>query len=339
MIQLMTVPARLMADVMSGAAYVSGALVKDGATHQVLAHLQPTRLLSQAISVSASGALAPLQVLSDVAQNVQLLQIKSMLDTLQTVASIGAVSSVLNLGVSIGGFALVLSALKKVDGKLDDIADTVRAIDRKADAKFYADCITVLRRAEGGFELPRADRRQRWLETEDRIDALIEHTVQRLAVAGLSLEQAREPGTEAELWLQLIRPEQLQMTTALFDLVSARNEALLCLGRPAEAAGLTRRSTDWLSRMPVDPKGLAIARLGGRPVGSEQMAKVVRDSHALTTWVSSSRGAAQERNEVFDLLGGLGVDTEDYVLRVRDHARPELLLLPHQPGLYADAVA
>jgi len=79
MIHLMVVPAQLIADVASGAAYVAGALVKDGATHQVLAHLQPTRRLSEGLfSAMAKGPLAPVELLMEAGQSVQLMNIEKI---------------------------------------------------------------------------------------------------------------------------------------------------------------------------------------------------------------------------------------------------------------------
>src|SRR5512136_1461224 len=104
MLYLIKVPLEFVAHVASGSAYVEGSVVKDVLSHQVLSHLQPARLLTEALS---GGPLAVPTLISSLAENVQLMQVKSMLDTLQTVASIGAAASVLNLGVSVGGFALV----------------------------------------------------------------------------------------------------------------------------------------------------------------------------------------------------------------------------------------
>jgi len=341
MIELMTVPAKLLADVVSGGAYVSGALVKDAATHQILAHLQPTSLLSHAISMGASGPFGALGAVGDVVQGAQLLQIKQMLETLQTVASIGAAAAVLNLGVSVGGFAMVLSALKKVDSKLDAIQSAVHNLHRKADTGFFADIITVLRRAEGGFLLAQADRHHRWLATEDRIDTLIEHSVQRLAMIGVTLERTPGPDvtTNRSAWLQLAAPEPLHLLSGLFNLVGARTEVLLCLQRPAEAAQLSRRSAAWLATLPTDAKALAIARVAGRALSSQQLGQVVLQARALTTWVTASGGVASERANLFQSLHDQGVDTPAYVQQVRDHPEKVLLVLPHRSGPYTSADA
>ena len=261
------------------------------------------------------------------------MQIQNMLSTLQTVASIGAAASVLNLGVSIGGFALVLSALKKMDDKLDAVQAAVRTIDRKIDAGFFAEMTTVLRRADGGFDLPQADRRHRWLETEDRTDSIIEQVLERLKARGVALEAQRASAVSPnpDLWLLLGEPETIQMLSQLFNLTCARAEVLLCLQRPTQAAKLAKRSASWLSLLPIDAKALALSRVGGRALATDQLARVARETKALTTWVTCGREVANERAQLFDSLDDMGVDTEAYVLKVRNHPVPELLILPHGP--------
>jgi len=235
------------------------------------------------------------------------------------------------LGVSVGGFAMVLSALKQADRKLDALQSAIQTLGHKADSRFFADIITVLRRAESGFELPEVDRRHRWLETEDRIDSLIEQVVQRLTVMGLKLEVARpaDAGPDRALWQQLANPEVLQMLACLSNLVGAHTEALLCLQRPTAAAQVSRRSAAWLSVMPTDARAVAIARVDGRALSSGQVAQMAQQAKALTTWVSAARSVASERGDLFQSLHDQGVDTQQYVQRVRDHPQTVLLMLPH----------
>ena len=338
MIHLMTVPATLLADVASGAAYVTGALVKNGATHQILAHLQPTSLLSHAFSLAASGPLAPLQLISTLGQSFQLFKIQQMLDTVRTVASIGAAASVLNLGVSVGGFALVLSALKQADAKLDAIQTAVQALTRNADAAFFARITTTLRRCEEGFELTSRERSHRWLEVEKDLDHLIGAVFKHLVLAGITLERIPRAGDapDVEQWRRIAQPDVLQQLGRLFSLAAARTEALLCLQRPAQAARQSQRAALWLSALPTDAKAVTLARVAGRALPTEQLAHLARQSKALTTWVARGSEATNERALLCQTLHDRDIDTEAYVLQVRQHPLPELLMLPHQQGVYAE---
>jgi hypothetical protein len=74
--------------------------------------MQPTqRLANQVLNVGLNTVANPVMMVSSLVNNVQLLQVKHMVEALQQVATIGAAASVLNLGVSVGGFALVLRSL------------------------------------------------------------------------------------------------------------------------------------------------------------------------------------------------------------------------------------
>lgn len=337
MIHLMAVPGQLLADVASGAAYVTGALVKDGVSHQILAHLQPTSLLSHAFSLAASGPLAPLQLINTLGQQFQLFKIQQMLDTVRTVASIGAAASVLNLGVSVGGFALVLSALKQADAKLDGIQAAVQTLTRDADATFLARITSAMRRSEDGFELAAADRRHRWLEVDGNLDLLIEEVFKRLASAGIALERTAIAGDapDVERWRRIAQPDVLQQLGRLFSLAEARTEVQLCLQRPVQAARQSQRTAQWLSSLPTDAKALTLARVAGRALPTEQLAHLARQSKALTTWVTRGGEAANERALLCQALRDRDIDTEEYVLEVRQHPKPALLMLPHPQSVYA----
>lgn len=81
---LMQVPPEFWAKVLDGGAYVEGSLVKDSATKLILTHLQPTSQLTNALASVAGGPLVNITGVSSVIANAQLVQIKSLLETLQT---------------------------------------------------------------------------------------------------------------------------------------------------------------------------------------------------------------------------------------------------------------
>lgn len=169
-------------------------MVKDAISKQVVSHLQPAGALTKVLASVTGGPLGALDAVSSVAANAQLIQIKSLLETLQTVATIGAAASVLNLGVSIGGFALVLSKLRAMDAKLDGIARQLDAIARTLDTDFRAKGYSALNRAESAFELSSsAERKRYWQEAERDLDYLVQHSFQKLVGLGLD-----DPGALAE---------------------------------------------------------------------------------------------------------------------------------------------
>ncbi|MEP6482570.1 MAG: hypothetical protein ABJA94_11245 [Rhodoglobus sp.] len=103
-----------------------GAIIKEKATGQIVAHVQEAGGWGLLRHLPIPGG-NPLQLVTEGIQMVQLAKIQQTLNTVQTLATFGAVASVASLGVSIAGFAVVLSKLKRMDGKLDQaLSDTAR---------------------------------------------------------------------------------------------------------------------------------------------------------------------------------------------------------------------
>jgi hypothetical protein len=333
MIFLMAVPAAIEAAVSGGTAYVNGAVVKDAITHQVISHLQPTSLLSQAVSLGTAGPLAPAQLITELGSSAQLMKLEQMLSTVQTVASIGAASSVLNLGISVGGFALVLRALKRVQSTLNGVASTVQRIERMLEADFFSGLDIELRRAEETFEVAEDRRIERWEATEHALDRQIGVLLWRLNDLKVPLESGAPfaPG----MYPLLADPVVSSLVSLVFELQGARTEALLCLRRPMHAVRLLRRAEGWWASLPTDAKAVALARARGRALSSSQIDSVAAQARAVTAWAARGREVTQERAELCESMQQLGVDTHDYVLKVRFEPGVKLLMLPHSPEAVA----
>jgi len=324
----MSVPASLLADVASGAAYVQGALVKDAASNVILAHLQPTRLLSEALSLGVSGPLGAMQTVTGLGQSLQLLEIQKTLDLVQTISSVGAVTSVLNLGVSIGGFAMVLAALKRVQRTLSSVEAAVHRVENKLDLAFFARIDTWLRRAEETFALPIGERTARWLATEERLDEQMDELLGRIKLLGIALDGDNPMAVEA--WSAADQGDVTTHLRLLLALADARAEALLCLNSPQLAAAQFERQAGWLSQLPSDAKAVTLARINGRSLSTDQLSRVVKQSKAMTTWIQAARGVASQRADISRAMHGLGVDSLEYVTRVRCDPEPTLLVLAYR---------
>lgn len=338
MLYLMGVPPGLAEAVAQKLAFVEGALVKDSVTHQILAHLQPTRLLSQTLTQVLDGVSSPLNLMSSLGQNYQLWKVRQMLDTLQLVSSIGAAASVLNLGVSVGGFALVLQAIRRVDEKMDRALASLEALHSLYRGDHRADVRSILEAADATFTLAPSEQAGRWLDTEDRALVLVNRSLERLSALGVPLEinaNSKVAGIDAQgraelaLPLQQAGSEAAALLGMLMNLTSVRVEALLCRQRPDDAARLARQQAAWLSRLPTDVDATSRALLGSDVPPRRQLEQTVTQAHALTTWVRHSHEAARQRGELCEALHRQGVDTLTYVQTVRDHPEAALLMLPH----------
>lgn len=85
------------------------------------------------------------QAVSSIASMAGIADLRSALEATRMIATVGAVASVANVGVSIAGFAIVLHRLGRIEGKLDhmvtavdELKEAVRSIGASADVLVMA---------------------------------------------------------------------------------------------------------------------------------------------------------------------------------------------------------
>ena len=126
-----TIPAEYEAALKSGAVERFGAILKDSATGQIVAHLQESGRyadLCGSLVGKVVGATSPLSTLSSLAANQQLAQLKQMVESLEMLGFTNLVVSVVGIGINVAGFALMN---KRLDQLSRQIADLDKAIRRK----------------------------------------------------------------------------------------------------------------------------------------------------------------------------------------------------------------
>lgn len=126
---LFEVPRAYAAGVDSGSLVRFGALLKDSGTGRIVAHMQETGLVSQAVQGVASplSMLNPLNAVSSVVANVQLAQIKAMVSALATLQFVNLGATVGGIGVSVAGFAILANRLSAVKSQLESLTAQVSA--------------------------------------------------------------------------------------------------------------------------------------------------------------------------------------------------------------------
>jgi hypothetical protein len=95
-----------------------GAMIHERATGNIVGHIQELGGWGLLSKMPIPGG-NPLGLVDASIQMGQLHGIQQTLNTVQSLGTVGAVASVATLGVSIAGFAVVLSKLKRIEGKLD----------------------------------------------------------------------------------------------------------------------------------------------------------------------------------------------------------------------------
>jgi hypothetical protein len=81
-------------------------------------------------------------------------------NNLTSLADIASSASILNLGISVIGFAVVLHKLKDLEERLQKIQKTLEKIDRKIDLGFYANFRAALDLATNAFSMNQSENRK-----------------------------------------------------------------------------------------------------------------------------------------------------------------------------------
>jgi len=133
---LFEIPAFYEMAVRSGSLIQIGGLLKDAASGKIVAHLQESGLAHSLIGTAMLGVTSPVSLgLSAVSQlanigtgiytAVQINQLKTMIEGLQSlqIATLGV--SLLGVGVSVAGFLYMRRRFNAVDKRIDKLLDTV----------------------------------------------------------------------------------------------------------------------------------------------------------------------------------------------------------------------
>ncbi|MBV8758735.1 MAG: hypothetical protein JO257_15720 [Deltaproteobacteria bacterium] len=321
---LMQVPTTLLSSVTRGSALVDGAMVRSARTGKILAHLQQSRRLADALASGPVGAVsAAVQAASSVAANVQLEQIKGMLSTLQLVAGVGAAASILNLGVSVGGFALVLSRLKKLEKRLETLdakVDDLRAFVEDAE---FAKVKTAIERCEHAHLRGASDRVRVLQDGEKQL-----HEATELAFMRLHKLAGRDEEGRLKLYDTELDANQIAERVAVpMMYVQVRLEALLLLGSPDEGLRLTEQLKQWLGTLDVRPLEYVKKRRQGIALGPHEINLALSEARGLDAVLQKASQQARDRVALCEAIVAKGIDSAHFVDEVRNHPEPTVLML------------
>lgn len=349
---LTKIPDSLAPLIESGAAYIRGVNVHDAATGLIKGQLQQTGQLTQQLTEAAATgdpALAIIKLTSAVVGNFQkeilrrqnidiverLGKISKQLDALagqvrgvQILSGVGAAASVLNLGVSVAGFVLVLRRLDGMGERIDEIGEKVFAAH---DRTYKVDVITALRRSEEAFEATEDRQTEMWETCEEKLDTAFTHFL--ITTSGASLDAPEEAGAETSQRLffngQLKFHEAVDLLDWMVTTARARHEALLLAGQPGVAEQFTRKLADWLRSVEFDPAELAAHRLPkGKIVSTQLRHRIEVESQYASLWVESVRRVTESNADAAAALREYGIDSRRLVIEARGHHEPALMYIP-----------
>ncbi len=133
---LFGIPLEFASGISSGSLVRVGTLLKDSATGRIVGHIQESGITQQLLSGITKAAVAPqlamfdsvvnvVGLASSVYSNVQLNQLKKLVESLQVLqyANIGV--AVAGIGVSAIGFGIMNAKLKNIESNLDQLSSKV----------------------------------------------------------------------------------------------------------------------------------------------------------------------------------------------------------------------
>jgi hypothetical protein len=105
-----------------------GALLKDSGTGQIVAHLQETGAAHKLLDTAVKAPFSPLEAISapaSIAANAQLLELKSMVQGLQTLQFANLGATVVGIGISAIGFAVMSRKLSSISAEIGGLESQV----------------------------------------------------------------------------------------------------------------------------------------------------------------------------------------------------------------------
>lgn len=146
------VPQAFAAGISNGTLTRIGTLIKDSGTGKIVAHVQETGLGQQLLGQFVGSPFSPLRLVdtaSSVYSNVQLSQLRKMVEGLQMLQYANLGVAMAGIGVSVVGFAIVNKRLKGIE---QSIAQLTERMDKHFQDLFERQLRYELSRIRGIFE-------------------------------------------------------------------------------------------------------------------------------------------------------------------------------------------
>ncbi len=262
-----TVASQHLPGLASGALELVGAVIKNAATGQIVAHVQPTTALMNGLGTAfqlGGGLLNPVGALSGIAGNIQNAQMIRRLGEIQStlgvvqglqMATLGV--SLIGVGVTVASTAILLQRMKGLERGIERIEAGIEALPAAWREMKVRETFVDL-----GTDLERLDERTHWADdtallaqVEPRLhrafDRLADHLRQTLGA----------PSIDADLL------EHLLAALAVCD--EAQIKALFALGQARAAQRRAQSSYDKIEdltwAMPPDRLDAALTDATRRP--------------------------------------------------------------------------
>ena len=328
------IPTVFKEQVYSGKMVRHGAILKDAASGQIVAHLQETGSLVETLMNGSIKPFDPVTSVSSLASNWQLyrqdVKIDQMMDLMLSLGD-GLVANTaltgLGLGINVAGFAMIKSKLEDISIKLDKLAEIVLRefgeIRVRELTKLEADLTAQLDQAEEGWQSPDGGTRI-WTRVSDKLNDMVYYYPNLI-----------EKNLRAD-------PPELELLTYFLEryrsLAATRIECLVLIGEMDIALDFARRFSRKTNSLLDDVSAIDLARrsvlASGKELGSAERHLEVRKSlPKMQSFVHTLRefqDLFQTKPFLIETLIEENIDGREYVSTFKDTHMPEVVLLRFQ---------
>lgn len=329
------IPEKFKDAVKRGAVRRVGTLLmsNDGEGSRIVGHLQEAggfprpSLPTGPLSMITEGG----KLVSAVGQNIQLEQVKSSLSTLKLMSSATLGASLVGIGVSVAGFAMLNSKVNQVNARLASVSEdaletriTADQIARRQGARDRAPLSAMLHEAEEAWL--RSNPTAIWTDIASRL--LVEDHYYREFVIGAqeSPNIFLDPNISFE--------ESATAFEALHQVGSARLKTLLLLNEMDAALGYAEDLSSWtedilskISPAKIKQKKVELTASRAEQDPRDIAPKLLRASEQFMARCRQLEVNAETRPKLLETLIEKGIDGHEYIASLRGEDEQPVLVL------------
>lgn len=314
------IPQQFAARIADGSLERIGALIKDVSTGQIVAHVQETGVGRQLLDSFSCSFFSPLDAVSGIVANAQLVQLKHMIEGLQVLqfATLGA--TLVGVGVSAAGFVVLNKKLSALSNQIEDVRKDVRA---EFSLQHERGVQTHFSTVRGLFE--QADEAVALRKPEEEWRAI----ARELANEGAFFR------AEVRMCLSMDVFDQQLFAALLQALATCHGGRLECLLLSNELHAARKVALN-ISRQyhvlfdAISPRTLMDKVREPGATGESSYGDQLREMRQLLSSVRDIQDAAHTKPLLIDTMIARGIDGNRYVRQLREDESEPLVLLPAQ---------
>lgn len=330
---LVEIPKKFINAIITGKMRIEGVRLKWVDTNQYAGFLQPTSPFSQRLfSISPSSGNPILGLInsgSGLIANVQLHDIKNILLQMQTMIGIGTAASIANLGISIGGFALVLNKLKLMHNDLKLISNKITDLKEFVKLERISNIESILEYYENSFLEDKSETRriEIWKNTEKDC-ASAYNLVMKEMFHENGEEIFQKFSNDRDYTYEVI--EKVLLFPSILN--QARVEALLLLNEPITARKVNTTYQSFISKINYNPKISFLVKKNVYETDEKNINKLIEDSKNSQALINRLEYSLLSKDYIIENIIKNKINSKQFILEIRNNTEAKLLFFSNEYG-------